>query len=135
MSPHASTRRARLQLEPLEDRCTPSALLGDPWAHAPAPAGQPPAHAAARVVGARRHAVSIKFSTHITSDGSGGLSYTGVGTLLGRWTGQGGIDNVVIDPVGDRGAIAGRATIIAANGAQLLASFSGSWKLTTGLGK
>jgi hypothetical protein len=100
MVQHASTHRARLQLEHLE-----------------------------------QHAVPIRLSTHITSDGSGGLSRTGVGSHLGRWTGQGSIENVVIDAVADRVAVSGTATMIAANGDQMFASFSASGKLTTGLGE
>ena len=86
----------RLAVEHLEDRCTPSAL-GRPSAHAPAPPGEPPALAAALAAGTPQHAVHIRLSAHITSDGSGVLSLTGVGSQLGRWTGQGTIDDVGID--------------------------------------
>ncbi|HMB02381.1 MAG TPA: hypothetical protein VKP69_01420 [Isosphaeraceae bacterium] len=88
MSQHASAHRARLQLEHLEARCTPSALLDGPSAHAPAPSEELPALAADLADGTQQHAVPIKLSTHIKSDGSGVLSFTGVGTYLGSWTGQ-----------------------------------------------
>jgi hypothetical protein len=116
MSQHASTQRARLQLEHLEDRCTPSALLGDPSARAPAPPGEPPALAAALAAGTRQHPVPIHLSAHITSDGSGVLNLSGNGSHLGRWTGQGVIDTVVIDPARDRVAVSATATLITANG-------------------
>jgi hypothetical protein len=132
MSQYASTRSARLKLEHLEDRCSPSALLGEPSALAPAPPGEPPTALAA---GTQQHAVPIQLSAHITSDGSGVLSLTGNGSHLGRWTGQGVIDSVVIDPVADRVAISVSATIIAANGDRLFVSISVSLSLTTRLGE
>src|SRR5689334_10991470 len=92
MSQHASARRARLQLDHLGDRLTPSALLGGPAAHAPAPPGGP----AAALADAPQHAVPITLSARITSDGSGVLSLTGSGSHLGRWTGRGSIDSVVV---------------------------------------
>src|SRR5262249_5455256 len=134
MSPHTSTRRARLQLEHLEDRYTPGALLGGPSAHAPAPASEPPALAAARAADARQHAVPISLSGHITSDGSGVVSLTGNGSHLGRWTGQGVIANVVTESA-DQLAVNGSATIIAANGDRLFVSFSVSLNLKTGRGE
>jgi hypothetical protein len=133
MSQYASTHRARLQLERLEDRCTPSALLGDPSAHAAAPPGEPPAPEAALAADTLEHAVPIELFAHITSDGSGVLSLTGVGSHLGRWTGHGIIDNVVIDPVADRVTISATVTLIAANGDQLFVSVSVSMNLTTRL--
>jgi hypothetical protein len=132
MSQFAATHRVRLQLEHLEDRCTPSALLGDPSAHAPAHLDKPPALAA--VAGdTHEHTVPIQLSAHITSDGSGALSLSGVGSHLGRWTGQGFVDNVAIDPVADRVAVSATATLIAANGDQLFVSVSVSVNLTTRL--
>jgi hypothetical protein len=133
MSQHAFTHRARLQFERLEERSTPSALFGDPLAHAPAPLGEQPALAAALTAGNQQPAVPIKLSAHITADGSGLLSLTGVGSHLGRWTGQGVIDNVVIDPAADRVTISVSATMIAANGDQLFVSISVSLSLTTRL--
>jgi hypothetical protein len=129
----AYRNRNRLGVEQLEDRCLPSAMLGDLPAQVPAAAGSPPA--AAHVGASQQHAVPIQLSTHISSDGSLVLSLTGVGGHLGRWAGQGVIDNVVIDPAADRGAVSGTVPIIAANGDQLFASFSASWQLTTGLGE
>jgi hypothetical protein len=35
MSQHASAHRAHLQLESLEDRCTPSSLLAEAWTQMP----------------------------------------------------------------------------------------------------
>src|SRR4051794_24355978 len=134
MSRHASTHRARPQLERLGDRCTPSALLGNPSAHALADRGEPPAPTTAVDAGAPKQAVPIRLSAHIASDGSLGVSLEGVGGHLGRWTGQGSLDSVVIDPVAGRGAVSGTVPIIAANGDRLFASFSASWDLTTGLG-
>ena len=77
----------------------------------------------------------IQLSAHITSDGSGVLNLTGHASHLGRWTGQGVIDNIAIDAAADRVAINGTATIVAANGDQLFASFSVSSSLTTRLGQ
>jgi hypothetical protein len=131
MFQHASIHLARLQLERLEDRCTPSALLGDALSHAPALPSKPPAPAAALAVDTDEHAVPIRLSAHITSDGSGVLILSGVGTHLGRWTGQGVIDNVVIDPVANRVAVSATATLIAANSDQLFVSISVSVNLTT----
>ncbi len=74
------------------------------------------------------NAVPITLSAHVSSDGSGGVNLTGVGSQLGRWTGRGVIGNVV-HPAADRIAVGGTATITAANGDQLFASFSASWKL------
>jgi len=131
MSHHAFTCRARLHLEHLEDRCTPSALLGDPSAHAPP--SEPPALAAALAASTGQHAVPIQLSAHITADGSGVLSLSGNGSHLGRWTGQGVIDNVVVDSVAGRVAVNATATLIAANGDQLFLSISVSLNLTTRL--
>jgi hypothetical protein len=50
-------------------------------------------------------------------------------------TGQGGLDELIIDPDAGRGAIRGTATLTAANGDQLFAVFSASWDLTTGVGE
>jgi hypothetical protein len=127
MFQHASTRRARLGLEQLGDRLTPSALLGGPAAHAPAPPGGP---AAAFVAAAPQHAVPITLSARITSDGSGVLSLTGSGSHLGRWTGQGSIDSV--DVAADRVVVSATATITTANGDQLFVSVSVSLSLAAG---
>jgi len=128
-----STRKWRPYLEILEDRCTPSALLSPPSGHAPAPPIALPASAVAIAANTQQHAVPIELSAHITSDGSGVLRLTGIGSHLGRWTGQGLIDNVVIDPVADQVAVSATATLIAANGDQLFVSISVSLNLTTGL--
>jgi hypothetical protein len=135
MSQHASAHRARFQLEHLEARCTPSALLGGPSAQAPAPPDELPAPAAGLADGTQQHAVPITLSAHITSDGPGVLRLTGVGSHLGRWTGQGVIDTIVFDPVVDRVAVSAAATLIAANGDQLFISISVSLNLTTRVGE
>src|SRR5262245_51649280 len=99
MSQHASTRRARLQLENLEDRRTPSALLGGPSAHLLAHHSGPHAAAAAHVRADRGHAVPITLSLHCRGDtASMTLSSRGFATHLGHWTGRGHIDNIVSDP-------------------------------------
>ena len=86
--------------------------------------------AAAALAAAPPHAVPITLSAHITSDGSGVLSLTGSGSHLGRWTGQGSIDSVVID--GDRVAVSATATITTASGDQLFVSVSVSLSLAAG---
>jgi hypothetical protein len=131
MSQHAFARRAHLQLEHLEDRCTPSALLGDPSVGAPAHFREPPAQAGALAPCSQQHGVPIQLSAHITSDGSGALNHSGTGSHLGRWTGHGIIDSIVIDPAADRVAVSATATLIVANGDQLFASISVSINLTT----
>jgi hypothetical protein len=135
MSQHVSSHRARLHLEPLEDRCTPSALLGHASAHEAALPGKPPAPVAIRAADAGQHAVPIQMSAHIMVDSSGVLNVTGVGSHLGRWTGQGVIDSLVIDPVADRVTVQATATLIAANGDQLFLSIAVSMSLTTRLGE
>src|SRR5262249_30054756 len=60
---------------------------------------------------------------------------SGVGSHLGRWTGEGTLEDVVIDPVADRASISGTDTVIAANGDRLFASFSASWQLSSGMGE
>lgn len=134
MFQHTSAHRARLRLELFEDRCTPSVLLGDSSARAPTPRGEPPA-SVTTLAAATQHAVPIKLSAHIMSEGSGALNLLGVGSHLGRWTGQGVIDNFVVDAAADRIAASGTATLIAANGDQLFVSFSVSLDLTTRRGE
>src|SRR5262245_2681073 len=131
MSQHASANHARLRLEPFEDRCAPSALLGDHSDRAPAPSGEPTSSAAALATGTQQHAVPIQLSAHITSDGSGFLTLTGSGSHLGRWTGQGVIDSFVIDAAANRIEASGTVTVIAANGDPLFVTFSVSLDLTT----
>jgi hypothetical protein len=120
----------RPQVEPLDGRCLPSASpaisIGD-VALVPA--------AAAHVAASEQHAVPIQLSAHITSDGSGVLNLTGVGSQLGCWTGQGSIDTVVIDAAADRVAVSATVTIVAANGDRLFVSVSVSLNLRTGLGE
>ena len=134
MSQHASAHHARLQLEHLEARCTPSALPGSP----PAPPGELPALAADLADGTQQHAVHlpIMLSAHIKSDGTGRLSLTGVGTHLGSWTGEGIIKPPVMNTDANQITITvvGTATLTAANGAKLYVSISVLVDPTTGKG-
>jgi hypothetical protein len=109
-------------------------LLHGLSAHAPAPPGELPAPAAVLAAGTQQQAVPIRLSAHITSDGSGVLNLTGVGSHLGRWTGQGSIDSVV-DAAAGRVAVSATVTIVAANGDRLFVSVSVSLSLATGLGE
>jgi hypothetical protein len=132
MSLYASTRRARFQLEHLEDRRTPSALLGGPSAHLLAHHGGPHAAAAVHVRADHGHAVPIKLSVHITADGSSmQLRGRGFGTHLGHWTTQGHIDNIVSDAVADRIVASGTATIVTAGRAKLFVSILVAWQNST----
>jgi hypothetical protein len=134
MSQHASTRRARLQLEHLEDRRTPSALLGGPSAHLLAHHSGPRAAAAAHVRADRGHAVPITLSMHCTGDtASMTLSSRGFATHLGHWTGRGHIDTIVSDPVANRIVIIGTVTIVTAKRDKLFVSFSTAWPQSTPL--
>jgi hypothetical protein len=81
----------------------------------------------------QQHAVPIRLSAHITSDGSGVLNLTGNGSHLGRWTGQGVVDSIVVNAAASQVAVTATATLIAANGDQLFVSISVSLNLTTGL--
>lgn len=118
----------RPQLEQLDGRCLPSALVGDGPAHP-----EPPA--AAALAAASQHVVPIRLSTHITSDGSERLIFSGVGGQLGLMTGEGSLDSLMIDKGAGEGTISGTATLIAANGDELFATFSGSWNLKSGVGE
>jgi hypothetical protein len=104
----------------MEVRCTPGALLGDP-----------PAPALAADTGS--HAVPISLTAHIVGDGSGGLDLSGTGSHLGRWTGHGAVDSVVVDAAANRLAVTATATLTAANGDQLFVSISVSVNLATGV--
>jgi hypothetical protein len=135
MSQHASTRRTRLQLEHLGDRLAPSALLGDPPAHAPAPPGGPHAAAVARAPGG--HAAPFTLAFQCSGDvNSLTTTATGFATGLGHWTGQGHVDptRTHIDPDADRAEINGTFTVVAANGDTLFVSFTSSWQPSTGVG-
>jgi hypothetical protein len=130
----ASRNRARLGLEQIEDRCTPSAALGDFPAHHPVPRGGPDAPTA-HVRDAGGHEVPIKLTAQCLGDiGSFNASGTGFGTGgLGRWTAQGRIDTVAIGAT--HGAINGTLTVVTANGDRLFVSFTTSWELATGKGE
>jgi hypothetical protein len=130
----AGKNRARLAVEQVEDRCTPSATLGgfaDPF---PAQHGGP--HAVVSSVRAtNEHAVPIKLTAQCFGDVSSlTASGKGFGTGgLGHWTALGHIDNFVSDA--DRATISGTLTVVAANGHQLFVSFTTSWELSTGKGE
>jgi hypothetical protein len=74
-------------------------------------------------------------SAHISADGSGVLNLSGIGSHLGRWTGQAVIDSIVVDAANDQVAISATGTIVAANGDQLFISISVSLSLTTQQGE
>jgi hypothetical protein len=132
MSRHASTRRARFQLEHLEDRRTPSALLGGPSAHLLAQHGGPHAAAAAHIRADRGHAVPIAMSLRCAADTTSmTLSARGFATELGHWTAQGHIDTIVSDPLANRVVISGTLTIVTANRDKLFASISSAWQQST----
>jgi hypothetical protein len=131
MSAHRN--RTRLGVEQLDDRVMPSAMSGNLLAPVSPAAGSP--LATAHFSASHQKAVHIKLSAHITSNGSGVLRLTGNGSHLGRWSGRGVIDNVVIDPAADRVEISVSARIIAANGDRLFLSVSVSLSLTTRLGE
>lgn len=133
MAQHASVRRVRFQLEHLEPRCTPSTLLGGPSTHALASQNGPPLPPAA--VAAHRLAVPIRLTAHLTSDGTGAVNLTGLGSQLGRWTAHGAIDSVVNDTAANRIAIRGTATVIAQNRQRLFVTFSVSLNPDTGRGE
>jgi hypothetical protein len=134
MSHHISAQRSQLQLEHLEDRCTPSTLLNDPWVDLPTHHGSP--HVAAAASANATHAVPIKLAIQCSADINTGIAtVTGFGTILGPWTAQGHIDSAQVDPVADRAAITGTVTVVTANGDQLFVSFSSSWQLSTGKGE
>src|SRR5205823_2732476 len=118
----------RPQVEQLGGRCLPSA-------NPAVTIGGAALTAAAAHAASEQHAVPIQLSAHIASDGSGVLNLTGVGSHLGRWTGQGSIDSVVIDAAADRATVRATATITAANGDRLFVSVSVSLNLTTRLGE
>jgi hypothetical protein len=135
MSQHNSARRTRLQLECLEDRCTPSTLWADALPYASTSLRESPASAASLAAGARHDAVPINLSMHITAVGSGVLNLTGNANHLGGFSGLGHIYNFIIDKASDRLAITGTATLVAANGDKLFLSFSVSLSLTTRQGE
>jgi len=129
--------RVRLAVEQLEDRCTPSALLGGPSVHAVALPDEPPALAAALTASTpHEHAIHIKSTFRCSVDISTGIvSSTGFATGgVGHWTALGHMDNLVIDPAADRGIYRGTGTLVTAHGDQLFYSFTTSWQLSTGIG-
>ena len=82
------------------------------------------------------HAIPIKVAFRCSVDiGSGTISSAGFGTGgLGHWTSVEDIDNVVIDPVADRGVYSGTGTLVTGDGELLFFSFATSWQLSTGEG-
>jgi hypothetical protein len=128
MSQHNSFR-TRLQLVPLEDRATPSASFGNHWNHGHSGHSHAPAH----VGHGGQQSVPITLSTHITSDGSGKLELSGVGTLLGHWTGHGVVEEM--DNTGGTVTASGTFTMRAQNGDKLFGTFSISLTLADGHGR
>jgi hypothetical protein len=132
MSQHASARRARLRLEHLENRCTPSTVLGDPSVQLPAHHSRPRAASVASVAANHEHAVPITVFLRCAGDTSSmTLSATGSATELGHWIAQGHIDNIVSDPVANRVVIRGTLTIVTANHDKLFVSITSVWDQST----
>jgi hypothetical protein len=132
MSQHDSVHRAGLRLEHLEDRCTPSALLGDPsiqlLGYHRGPAAAHVAHFGAN----EGHTVPITLSLRCAADiSSMTWGAEGYGTLLGHWTAQGQIDNIVSDPASSRIVISGTLTLVTANHDELFVSVSSAWDQST----
>ena len=130
----AGKNRIRLSLEQLEDRCTPSATMANFSDDFPALHRELDGPTAEHVRDIDRHAVSITLSAHITSDGSGAVSITGVGSHLGHFTGQGLIHVVNIDLGADRVDLAGTATFTTKNGDKLFVSVTISFGISTHIG-
>ncbi len=137
----SSIRTTRLQLECLEDRCTPSAMLGDPWALGPVHLGGPQTHVAPRdaakdeSVITRKHVELVRLNFQCSADlKTGQTTVTGFATNLGHWTGTGQVSKSDINLATDRAEVSGTVTIFTANGDKLFVSFSASWKLSTGKG-
>lgn len=131
----ARNSRSRLGLEQLEDRCTPSAVFGDPRVHVPARYDASTTTAPASVRAPRQQVVPILMSFHCFGDATTmKASAEGVGTYLGRWTAQGRLDSARIDPAADRGEFRGAITVVTTNGDKLFVSFTTKWRLSTGKG-
>lgn len=84
--------------------------------------------------GKGRHSAPINWREHISSDGTGALSLSGVGTPLGRFTGQGTIDSTAFDPNTNNVLVEVTATLIAHNGDELYASVTISANAVSGEG-
>ena len=84
--------------------------------------------------GCRRHAVPIKLTAHISSDGSGELRLSGVGSHLGRFTGRGTINSFNFDPVTNQIEVGVTATFVARDGDRLFASVLVSVEPASGRG-
>src|SRR5262249_3172996 len=133
----AAKNRVRLNVEHLEDRCTPSAMGGGVADHFSAQSGGPQAAAAARDHAPKVHAIPFQLTFVCTANLSAlTASATGFGTL-GAFTGQGSIDSasINIDQDADRGEYSGTYTVFTPNGDQVFVSFTTSWRLSTGNGK
>jgi hypothetical protein len=132
MSQHAFAHRARLRLEHLENRCTPSTLVGAPSAqvlgHHRGPAAAHAAHFGAN----EGHTVPITLSLHCAADiSSMTWGAEGYGALLGHWTAQGQIDNITSDPATNRVVLSGTLTVVTANHDELFVSISSAWDQST----
>ncbi len=135
MSQHASYHVTRLRLEYLEDRCTPSALLGDPSVQLLAHHRRPHITAAVARAGVNQtHAVPIRFTLQCTGDASSmRLRSRGFTTQMGPWIGRGRIDDIMNDPVTNRVVITGATTIVNAKGEKLYVTLTTVWNPSTRL--
>jgi len=84
--------------------------------------------------GGGRHFAPINLHEHISSDGSGMLRLSGVGTPLGRFSGHGTIDSSIFDPITNGISVGVTATFVAHNGDRLFASVTVSVDVTSGQG-
>src|SRR5262249_55206527 len=116
-------------LEHLEDRCTPSTLLGDQSVQVLAHQIRPDSAAVERIGVNHRIAMPITVFLHCEADSSSmTLSATGSATGLGPWTTQVRIDNIKSDPVANRVVISGKLTIVTANHDKLFGTISSVWQ-------
>lgn len=132
MSQHDFAHLARLRLEHLEDRCTPSPLLGGPsvqlLGHHRGPTAAHVTHFAAN----EGHSVPITLSLRCAADiSSMTWGAEGYGTLLGHWTAQGQIDNIASDPATNRVVLSGTLRVVSANHDELFVSISSAWDQST----
>jgi hypothetical protein len=81
-----------------------------------------------------RHSAPVKLHEHISSDGSGVLRLSGVGTPLGRFAGRGTIVSSTYDPNTKKVRVDVTATFIAHNGDKLYASVTVSADAASGEG-
>jgi hypothetical protein len=129
---NAKRNSAQLGVERLDERCMPSAVLGNVPAHVASAVSLHVATGAAAV--AKPRILPIVLSIKISSEGSMPLKISGVGSGLGRFGGTGTLENVAYDPASNRVLGDGKATLVFKTGARLTLSFSVSASQTTHLG-